>query len=236
MSRIDHRANSLADGLAKLVAGLHRVPLFMRTLIGQAEKAIEFAAAMVGVVGEASDNHTVTKLRADGSSCTVVSRDSMPMTSVMRKDERRKATEAKIARKAAITEAAEATKQAKLHNTQLENCRKDEDLARRQELAMVLLQGANATFETSDDDGVSMELDLRLTTPVEHTDGGDDMEMLFENAPVEWDWSLTQATGLYPTPDDDIEHLFQTAPGKTEFDLDDAEWKIPEWYRAASRT
>ena len=87
--------------------------------------------------------------------------------------------------------------------------RKVEDLARRQELSRVLLQGTIAMFEASADDGEVMEFDLSLTTPVEHTDGDDDMEMLFENEPVGWDWSLTQATGLFSAPKDDLETLFE---------------------------
>ena len=102
---VDHRANALVDGLAKLAAEARRVPEYARKFIAQAEAAVEHSAAMIGVTCKAANNHKVTMVSADGTSTTKVLRDAQPLLLVARAAAKK---ETRARRKAQVEEAAAA--------------------------------------------------------------------------------------------------------------------------------
>ena len=99
ITMIDHRANSLVDGLAKAAVEWHRVPAYVRTVLLNAEVAIRHSAALIGVICKAANNHMTITTRSDGTAGAAILRDSMPMKWAARKAERIKAKAAAVERK-----------------------------------------------------------------------------------------------------------------------------------------
>ena len=199
---VDHRANFLVDGLAKKGANLHRVPEHIRKLVSTAEIAIEYAAAMVGVVGEASNNCITEKVRADGSICTITARDSTPMTGAMRKEDRRKAAEAVLARKAKIVEDVKAAKAARALKALDVRKRDNEDYMRRQELAKELFGDFVNHVPDQVQDQVQDDVQARLSEF--ETNSADE---------VDWDWNLTMPRAQ-SSHNVDVESLFDPDDSK----------------------
>ena len=84
LTPVDHRANALVDALAKMAAKTRRVPEHVRSVIAQAEAALEHAAAVIGITCQAANNHSVNEVGDDGLTTTRVLRDSMPLQKVAR--------------------------------------------------------------------------------------------------------------------------------------------------------
>ena len=213
ITAVDHRANFLADGLAKKAAELHRVALYCRNMFDQAQTAINFAAAMVGVTGYAANNLKLEATRADGTTYSVVKRDSAPMTWDLRKAERLKAKEAAEKKKAELAARVEATKATRVRELAEEQQRTSEDRRRRQQLAALLTESAS-----------ELHWDWTLTQPAKRTELEEgNLEHLFEAAACsteedQWDWTLTQPASREETAKGEaLEHLFEaTAPAAVE--------------------
>eukprot|EP00973_Karenia_brevis_P009128 1236807-Karenia_brevis.AAC.1 len=78
ISAKDWRANRLADGLAKLAAGRHRVRKDTMLLAAHAAAAVEHSAAKLGVVTHMANHHEVSFVHPDGASGRRWIRDSAP--------------------------------------------------------------------------------------------------------------------------------------------------------------
>ena len=75
-SAIDWRANRLVDALAKLAASERRAPVAIIRLLKSAKAAALHAAALLGQMTHAANNHRIIDTRPDGSQVTRVVRDS----------------------------------------------------------------------------------------------------------------------------------------------------------------
>ena len=78
VTAIDWRANRLADGLAKQAAHRFRAPKELRDLLDTATRAVEHAAALLGLQTRAANNYPSTEWREDGTAHTTMRRDAMP--------------------------------------------------------------------------------------------------------------------------------------------------------------
>ena len=72
----DWRSNRLADALAKAAVGTDRLPAPLRTLLKQAGRASDFAAASLGLVTQAANNYLHTEWGEDGRPTTATKRDA----------------------------------------------------------------------------------------------------------------------------------------------------------------
>ena len=70
------RANRLVDALAKLAARKHRLPAIVKQKLDDASTLLRYQAALLGVVTHAANNHRVEQVREDGTTVTIVQRDS----------------------------------------------------------------------------------------------------------------------------------------------------------------
>ena len=70
------RANRLADALAKLAAGRHRLPQWAAQKIGHAKQLALYSAAKLGVVTHRANHHKVLVTKEDGTVVTSTCRDS----------------------------------------------------------------------------------------------------------------------------------------------------------------
>jgi hypothetical protein len=73
---IDWRANRLVDALAKMAAARMRAPQGLRALLESGSLAAKHAAALLGVVTHAANNHKVPHMRPDGTLVTKTLRDA----------------------------------------------------------------------------------------------------------------------------------------------------------------
>jgi len=87
LTHIDHRANALADGLAKLAAVSQRVPRHITVLFDSAEALTEYAQATIGVTCKAANNARMLTglLDSNGLPAYAIRRDSIPMAQLCRK-------------------------------------------------------------------------------------------------------------------------------------------------------
>jgi len=76
LSAIDWRSNRLADALAKSAACRRALPEDIEKLLNSAAVAVRHAATSLGRVTHAANNHAVTTVGEDGSSCTKHMRDA----------------------------------------------------------------------------------------------------------------------------------------------------------------
>jgi len=77
-SAIDWRANRLVDALAKKAAAERQAPAAITRLLGSAKAAVRHAAALLGEVTHAANNHRTNVTGPDGSVHVKVVRDAMP--------------------------------------------------------------------------------------------------------------------------------------------------------------
>jgi len=75
---LDWRTNRLVDALAKLAAARNRTPLAWRRLLDEANKAVEYSSALLGLTTFAANNYSSTEWRADGTTHTLRRRDAQP--------------------------------------------------------------------------------------------------------------------------------------------------------------
>ena len=76
MTAKDWRANRLVDVLARKAAETGRAPPSVRSLIASGRSAAKHAAALLGVVTHAANNHRVTVRRPDGTMGVQTMRDA----------------------------------------------------------------------------------------------------------------------------------------------------------------
>ena len=76
LSTVDWRANRLADALAKQAAASRQGKLDVLRMLHSGKVAVRHAAALLGQVTHASNNHRVVTLAADGSQHVTILRDS----------------------------------------------------------------------------------------------------------------------------------------------------------------
>ncbi len=77
-SAIDWRANRLVDALAKKAAAEQQAPAAITRLLGRAKAAVRHAAALLGEVTHAANNHSTNVTGPDGLVQVKVVRDAMP--------------------------------------------------------------------------------------------------------------------------------------------------------------
>ena len=75
---VDWRCNRLVDALAKTAAHQNRAPALLRTLLHDANQAVEYSAAVLGMATLGANHFVETTWRDDGTACSVVHRDAMP--------------------------------------------------------------------------------------------------------------------------------------------------------------
>jgi len=78
LTAVDWRANRLVDALAKQAAATRQAPAPVIEMLMSAKAAVKHAAALLGEVTFAVNNHSITVTNPDGSQSTRVIRDSMP--------------------------------------------------------------------------------------------------------------------------------------------------------------
>jgi len=76
---VDWRCNRLVDALAKAAAHRNRAPALLRTLLRDANQAVEYSAAVLGMATKGANNCVETSWRDDGSACSVTRRDALPI-------------------------------------------------------------------------------------------------------------------------------------------------------------
>ena len=113
--------------------------------------AISHAAALVGVCGHAANNYDTTLLRPDGSTCSAVIRDSVPLTFAERKAEREAAKTRKRDRISAAADARAADVAARKAERAVKRRAAASDLARRTALGTTLARAAGAADELAFD-------------------------------------------------------------------------------------
>jgi len=77
LSHVDWRANRLVDKLAKTAAGARCAPEFVVELAAGLDAATAHAAALLGIVTHAANNHKVTEVGDGGAIITRIARDSV---------------------------------------------------------------------------------------------------------------------------------------------------------------
>ena len=77
LTPVDWRANRLADKLAQVAAGTRAEPKHVVDLLESFDAASAYAAALLGVVTHAANNHNVTEVDEAGNLVTRTKRDSM---------------------------------------------------------------------------------------------------------------------------------------------------------------
>ena len=78
LTALDWRANRLVDALAKQAAAQRQAPESLTRLLKSAKVAVKHAAALLGEVTHAANNHKVVVNRPDGRVVTQVLRDATP--------------------------------------------------------------------------------------------------------------------------------------------------------------
>jgi len=78
MNAVDWRANRLVDALAKQAAATRQAPAAVLRLLKSAKAAVRHAAALLGQVTHASNNHRSVTTLADGTQVVRTCRDSAP--------------------------------------------------------------------------------------------------------------------------------------------------------------
>ena len=84
VSIVDWRANNLADHLARMAAEENAPPKSTVRLVKDAFDMVKCAAAKLGLVTWAANNHEVTELQADGTTKKVIKRDACEPPAVKR--------------------------------------------------------------------------------------------------------------------------------------------------------
>ena len=142
LSPVDHRANALADTLAKMAAELTRVPRFVMDEIANAEEAFEHAMALLGVVTRVANGLQLNEAVVNVCEDVQGHRDSMPSSMLARSGSRReqllrRKREAEEKRKMAEDKALKA-EEARGAVRERQRAAQEKDLRRREELAVAL--------------------------------------------------------------------------------------------------
>ena len=78
MTAIDWRANRLVDALAKLAAAMRQAPMAVLRMLRSGDAAVRHAAALLGEVTHAANNHRTVVTKLDGSQVEILVRDAQP--------------------------------------------------------------------------------------------------------------------------------------------------------------